>query len=411
MADRDGSEWDVIIVGAGAAGLMCGATAGLYGKRVLIVEHTKKIGEKIRISGGGRCNFTNLNSTPAHFLSSNPHFCKSALSRYTPHDFLALVERHNIAWTEKATGQLFAQESAQLIIQMLLEECAAVGVQIDTETSVASFSHSNGHFTLELETSGRRRIATAPALVVASGGKSIPKIGATGWGYSVADHFGLRLLPTRAGLVPLTFSGDILAEMKALSGVAVPDSTAQASSAVTGSATFRDALLFTHRGLSGPSILQVSSYWDEGTPVTLNLMPGHRVLEALKLARQDHPKQMLGTALKHHLPDRLVEAIMTELGGDKRLADCGNAHLNTVADRLSAWSVIPSGTEGYRTAEVTLGGVDTQDVSSKTMAAKKVPGLYFIGEVVDVTGHLGGHNFQWAWASGHAAGTAIGESY
>lgn len=402
MTLKTNDLWDAVVVGAGAAGLMCAATAGLLGQRVLLLEHTNKIGEKIRISGGGRCNFTHLHSTPANFLSSNPHFCRSALSRYTPYDFLDLVERYNIAWVEKTAGQLFAQDSAQLIIDMLVDQTQTAGVEIRLQTSIKQTAYRDNRFVLDCETDGQRKTIETRQVVVATGGKSIPKIGATGWGYTVAEHFGLPLVTTRAALVPLTFSGALLDKMKDLSGVAVPNATV-----ACGTGHFEDAALFTHRGLSGPGILQISSYWREGEAIALDLLPHVVVAEVLKAQKSEGKKQRVSSVLKSQLPQRLVDSLAREIGADPGLQDASYKIIEQWGTRVNAWHITPSGSEGYRTAEVTLGGVDTTALSSKTMAAKNLPGLYFIGEVVDVTGHLGGHNFQWAWASGHAAGRAV----
>lgn len=385
---------DVIVIGAGAAGMMCAIEAAKRGRRVTVIDHAKHPGEKIRISGGGRCNFTNLHSSPANFLSQNPHFCKSALARYTQHDFIKLVEKHGIAWHEKTLGQLFCDGSAREIIQMLLEEMQAAGAELTLDTHVKSVTKEDG-YTVETN----RGSFTAPSLVIATGALSIPKMGATGFGHDIARQFGLKVTPTRAGLVPLLFDADTLAHTKALSGVSVDPSTVAFEKT-----QFREALLFTHKGLSGPSILQISSYWKDGEDIIVNLVPDADVFEELKKMRQEKSKVHLRTALSRFLPQRLAELVAEQSGFDTPLPDLSDAKLRAVADRIHRWRIAPTGTEGYRTAEVTLGGVDTIELSSKTMEAKKSPGLYFIGEVVDVTGHLGGHNFQWAWASGWVAG-------
>lgn len=388
---------DVVVLGAGAAGLMCAIEAGKRGRRVLVLDQASKPAEKIRISGGGRCNFTNLHTTPANFLSNNPRFCVSALRRYTPQDFLRLVETHGIAWHEKTLGQLFCDRSAQQIIDLLLAECAAAGVEIRLGQRITGVSKTDDRFAVDSESG----VVHAQSLVVATGGPSIPKIGASGFGYEVARRFGLAVVAPRAALVPLTFAPELLAWSKELSGVSVD---AEVS---VGKTRFAEGLLFTHRGLSGPSILQISSYWRDGEAIQIDLARGVDAFDALKRARTEHAKRDIGTVLAGLLPKRLADRIVGETGVAGRLADLGDARLRVVADRINRWRVVPNGTEGYRTAEVTLGGVDTDGLSSKTMQSTAVPGLYFIGEVVDVTGHLGGFNFQWAWASGHAAGQAV----
>jgi len=391
---------DAIILGAGGAGLMCAAVAGQRGLSVLLLDHAENPGEKIRISGGGRCNFTNLHATPANFLSANPRFCVSALSRYSPQDFVKLVEAHGIAWHEKTLGQLFCDGSARQIVQMLLDEGAKGSVQLHLSESISEVSHDGSGFTVRTD---KGRYA-AGNLVIATGGLSIPKMGATGFGYALAQQFGLGLVPTRAGLVPLTFSAEQLQSLSALAGLAVPDTAIRC-----GKMVFREALLFTHRGLSGPAVLQISSYWREGDTIAIDLVPGADVFSMLKAARRDTPRQELATALGQWLPKRLAQ---DRAGADaaQRLADLSDARLRGVAESLQQWRLLPAGSEGYRTAEVTLGGVDTAALSSQSMAAKAVPGLYCIGEVVDVTGHLGGFNFQWAWASAQAAGKALARS-
>jgi predicted Rossmann fold flavoprotein len=391
--------YDAIIIGAGAAGMMCALTAGQRGRRVLLLDHAAKAGEKIRISGGGRCNFTNIHAGPRNFLSQNPHFCVSALARYTPRDFCALVKKHGIAYHEKTLGQLFCDGSSQQIIDMLLKECAAGGVEIRLNTAVTDIRKTAQGFALAT-TAGAVECA---ALVVATGGKSIPKMGATGFGYGVAEQFGLNVTETRAGLVPVTFEGEMLEYVQSLAGVAIPEALV-----TTGKQPFREAILFTHRGMSGPAILQVSSYWREGEAILLDLLPDEDVLEWLKAQKQAHPKQEPATVLAQLLPKRLAASIAERQGVmGKKLADLSNKLLETLAEAMQQWAIRPNGTEGYRTAEVTLGGVDTRELSSQSMESRKVAGLYFIGEVVDVTGHLGGFNFQWAWASGRAAGLAL----
>lgn len=388
---------DVLILGAGAAGLMCAIEAGKRGRSVLVIDHAKRAADKIRISGGGRCNFTNIHASPANFLSDNPRFCVSALKRYTPADFLKLVDSHRIPWHEKTLGQLFCDDSAQDIITMLLAEMEKAGGKLWLETGFTDISKPDDRFAIE---TSRGRVE-ATSLVVATGGPSIPKMGATGIGYDIARRFGLKVVPPRPALVPLTFSDANKALCQKLAGVSV-DAVVRFNKT-----SFREGLLFTHRGLSGPSILQISSYWREGQPISVDLAPGTDVFAALKEAKQAQGRQDIRTAVGHILPRRLAEELAAEYGLGGRLADLSDKVLRQTADRLNAWSLLPAGTEGYRTAEVTLGGVNTDELSSKTMAAAKVPGLHFIGEVVDVTGHLGGFNFQWAWASGHAAGSSL----
>ena len=391
-------DWDVIVIGAGAAGMMCAAEAGRRGRKVLVLESAKAPGEKIRISGGGRCNFTNLHASPAQFLSANPHFCISALSRYTQHDFIALVRRYRIGWHEKTLGQLFCDGSAVQIIDMLLAEMKDAGVQLRLNAKVQYVEKTADGFTLQL-TSGE--VLACRALVVATGGKSIPKMGATDIGYRLAQQFGLRLTETRPALVPLVFDGELLEQLSALSGVAVP------ARIRCGKTAFEEALLFTHRGLSGPAILQISSYWREGEEIAVDLLPGTDVLEALRAARQQNGKQSPHNFLGVLLPRRLAKEIADTSEYAGTLGGQPEEKLRKLAAQVNDWRLVPTGTEGYRTAEVTLGGVDTRDLDSKTMQAKSVPGLYFIGEVVDVTGWLGGYNFQWAWSSGWCAGQAV----
>ena len=389
------NQRSVIIIGAGAAGLLCAIEAGKKGHSVLVLDHAKKPAEKIRISGGGRCNFTNLGTSPQNFLSQNPHFCKSALSRYTPQDFIALVKKHKIKFHEKTLGQLFCDESATQIIAMLLEECRMAKAVVQTETAIAQIEKREGGFRLFTN----RGQYECDALVIATGGPSIPKMGATGFGYEVAKQFGLNVIPPRAGLVPLTFDVDLLALTKGLSGVSVDPAAVRC-----GKTVFHEALLFTHKGLSGPAILQISSYWTGGDTVTIDLCPGRDMLAALKDARQNQKRRMLHNILADDLPQRLAEMIVTATGYDGAMADLSDKKLQVVADAVNRWAVKPNGSEGFRTAEVALGGVDTAELSSKTFESKKVKGLYFIGEVVDVTGWLGGYNFQWAWSSGYCCG-------
>ena len=398
---------DCIVIGAGAAGMMCAWQAGLRGRSVCVIEHTRKLGEKIRISGGGRANFTNLYSSPDNFLSENPHFCKSALKRFDQHDFIALVEAHNIAYREKkyeektgnqnARGQLFCDKSATDIIDMLREGVTSNGGRFQTETKVMNVEKQGDVFVVSTD----KGDFTCESLVIASGGLSIPKIGASNFGYELAKKFGLNIIPPRAGLVPLTFDEELLALTKDLSGVSVD------AHVVSGDGAFREGLLFTHRGLSGPSILQISSYWKDGEQIIVNLSPDLDVFKTLKEAREKQPKQMLRTVLQGFIPSRIALMCLGLFGSDGRIADFSDNKLQHVSDLINAWHITPNGSEGYRTAEVTLGGVDTNDVSSKTFEAKSVNGLYFIGEVLDVTGHLGGHNFQWAWSSGYCAAQYI----
>ncbi len=383
-----------LILGGGAAGLMCAAQCG---PGAVVVEHRAAPGEKIRISGGGRCNFTNLHAAPENFLSGNPHFAKSALSRYTQWDFIDLVERHGIGWHEKTLGQLFCDGKSAAIIAMLMDEVAAAGAEVWLETTLDDVAHRDGAFHCTLTRAGRPVAVVAETLVVASGGKSIPKIGATGRGYAIARDFGLPVTETRPGLVPLTF-GDAFGE---LSGVACPARVG------AGGAAFEEALLFTHRGLSGPAVLQASSYWQEGAAVSVCLRPDLDFLTALRTARAEAGRRDVVTVLSDLIPKRLAAHAAAAAGVAGRLADLSDAALRGLVDRLVAWELVPTGTEGYRKAEVTLGGVDTCALDARTMQARDVPGLHFIGEVVDVTGWLGGYNFQWAWSSGWAAGQAI----
>jgi predicted Rossmann fold flavoprotein len=388
---------DVIILGAGAAGLMCAAIAGQRGRSVIVLEQSRVPAEKIRISGGGRCNFTNLHTSPANFLSDNPRFCVSALKSYTQQDFIALVEKHRIAYHEKTRGQLFCDGSAQQIIDMLLGECRAARAQLRLGVKILDVAKMDGGFSITTEAG----VFACQSLVIATGGPSIPKIGSSGFGYRVAQQFAMHVIPPRAALVPLTFDARMLAEFKPLSGIAVD---AEVS---CGKARFDEALLFTHRGLSGPAILQISSYWQAGGDIAIDLVPAIDLLERLKQARRDRPRQELATVLADMLPKRLAQLVAERVAGPERLADFSDKALATVVTAVKDWRVTPAGTEGYRTAEVTLGGVDTSGLSSRTFESKSVPGLFFIGEVVDVTGHLGGFNFQWAWSSGHAAGRHV----
>ncbi|KQY52342.1 NAD(P)/FAD-dependent oxidoreductase [Lysobacter sp. Root494] len=388
---------DVLIIGGGAAGLMCAITAGQIGKRVVVIEHANRVGKKILMSGGGRCNFTNTGASPANYLSANPHFCKSALARYTPAHFIEMVERHGIAYHEKELGQLFCDESSKLIVKMLLDECAAAGVRVETSCSIERVVHGDSG-TFHLHTT--RGVLTAPALVVASGGLSIPSMGATGFGYELARQFGHDVLPTRAGLVPLTLSGKHQERLQDLSGVAFP------VEAHCNRKSFTNYLLITHRGVSGPAILQISSFWQPGDDLRLDLLPGMDAFETLQRLRHERPATELKNVLGDLLPKRFAQRLCEHWLPNRPMKQFNEPQLHEMADLLGSFPLVASGTEGYRTAEVTLGGVDTDGVSSSTMQSKKVPGLYFIGEVIDVTGWLGGYNFQWAWASGHAAGIA-----
>ncbi|GAK70182.1 hypothetical protein RRU01S_10_00210 [Agrobacterium rubi TR3 = NBRC 13261] len=389
---------NVLILGAGAAGMMCAIRAGQRGRSVIVIDHAKAPGEKIRISGGGRCNFTNVHAGPKNYLSSNPHFAKSALARYTPRDFIALVGKHRIPWHEKTLGQLFCDDSAKDIIRMLLAEMQAVGVKLRLQTEIASVDAiPTGGFRVATSSS----IIETESLVLATGGKSIPKMGATGFAYRIADQFGLGIIETRPGLVPLTLEPTQLEKLSALSGIAVPAEISH------GKTSFNEALLFTHRGLSGPSILQISSYWREGDEISLKMEPDLDILGHLKAAKKTNGRQSAQTVLGEILPKRLAQHVVERAGVTGNIGDMSDKTLGGVTAAVQEWSIKPSGSEGYRTAEVTLGGVDTTYLDSKSMKAKTVPGLYFIGECVDVTGWLGGYNFQWAWASGHAAGESV----
>ncbi|MDY0029962.1 MAG: NAD(P)/FAD-dependent oxidoreductase [Pseudobdellovibrionaceae bacterium] len=393
------SRFDTIIIGAGAAGLMAAARLGQGGKSVLILDHSENIGEKIRISGGGRCNFTNINTKPANFLSSNPHFCKSALARYTPRDFICLVEKYGIAYHDKGSGQLFCDGKSQQIIDMLVAECEKGSVRISPGTIIETISRMD---TGEFICATSRGDFITHNLVIACGGLSIPKIGASPFGYRIAEQFGLSVVPTRAALVPFMFSDDFLDLAKDLSGVSVDPCIVK-----VGKTVFEEAVLFTHRGLSGPAILQVSSYWKDGDEVHINLLPRKDASEILKKARTESSKKMLRTVLETLLPERLAHGLARLSGVDEQMGNLSDKKIAVISGLIHDWTVKPCGTEGYRTAEVTLGGVDTEGLSSKTLEAKTVEGLYFIGEVVDVTGHLGGFNFQWAWSSAVCCADAI----
>jgi predicted Rossmann fold flavoprotein len=376
---------------------MCAAIAGQRGRSVIVLDQGRTPAEKIRISGGGRCNFTNRYTSPVNFISANPHFCVSALKSYTQHDFIALVEKHRIAYHEKTRGQLFCDGSSREIIDLLLGECRAARVQIKLGIKISDVARHERGFTVTTE----QGTFEAASLVVATGGPSIPKIGASGFGYRLAQSFGLNVIAPRAALVPLTFDEAMLAQFKPLSGLSVE---AEVS---CNAARFDEALLFTHRGLSGPSILQISSYWQSGDDIAIDLAPSLDVLASLKQARRERPRQELATVLSDIMPKRLAQRVAETVHGPERMADWSDKALAGVVAAVKTWRVKPAGTEGYRTAEVTLGGVDTNELSSRTFEAKSVPGLYFIGEVVDVTGHLGGFNFQWAWSSGYAAGRHV----
>jgi predicted Rossmann fold flavoprotein len=397
---------DVVVVGAGAAGMMCAAAAGQRGRKVVLIDHADKLAEKIRISGGGRCNFTNVNAGPANFLSENPHFARSALSRYTPQDFVALVKKYRIAFHEKHKGQLFCDDSAEQIIAMLRAECDAGKVQWRMPAKVDSIVREGDLFTVQTS----RGELLAESVVIASGGLSIPKIGATDFGYRIAKQFGLALVEPRPALVPLTFDAQQWQPFVPLAGVSleVDVETGTLKGRNPTGARFREDLLFTHRGLSGPAILQISSFWQPGTPITINLLPELDVAQAL-IDGKGTSKKQLGNVLAQWLPARLADGLLQAHGfnAEARLADLPDAHLRRLGQAINGWVITPNGSEGYRKAEVTRGGVDTRELSQQTMMVNRVPGLYFIGESVDVTGWLGGYNFQWAWASGMAAGLAV----
>jgi len=387
--------WDVIIIGAGAAGMMCAAQAGQRGRRVLLIDHYHKLGEKIRISGGGRCNFTNIHTRPENFLSNNPHFCRSALARYTPQNFISLVQRHRIKYHEKTLGQLFCDDSAQQIIDMLKSECDRGGVQWRQPCKVQAVAREGERFVVQTENEALQ----TKSLVIATGGLSVPKIGASPFGYRIAEQFGLKVVPPRPALVPLTFAPEALAQYGDLSGLSID---AEVS---CNSGQFRENILLTHRGVSGPAILQISSYWNGADFITIDLLPG---LDAEQwLLGHQSSRAQLNNALAEVLPKRFAQQWCEAHDAVKPLNQFSNKALREIAQGLHQWHIKPSGTLGYNKAEVTLGGVDTDGLSSKTMEAKTVPGLYFVGEVVDVTGHLGGFNFQWAWASGYAAGQVV----
>ena len=382
---------DVVIIGAGAAGLMCALETGKRGRSVIILDHNKKIGEKIRISGGGRCNFTNRNVTPSNFISQNPHFCKSALARFSPANFIALIEKHGIKYHEREHGQLFCNGSAEQIIQMLLKECRNANVEIQTGINIIKIDKEEA---FELITNNSRHVASS--LVIATGGLSIPKLGATNYGLKIAEQFGINIISPKPGSVPQTFHSKDFAPFKDLSGISI-DAEVRCNKI-----SFRENILLTHRGLSGPAILQISSYWNPGDSISANLIPGIDILSVLQ--EHHHSKKQLATILEQFLSARFVKAWLHHRGSSKPLNQYSLSELKELAGHLCDWQITPSGTEGYAKAEVTVGGIDTNELSSKTMESKKIPGLYFIGEVVDVTGWLGGYNFQWAWSSGWAAG-------
>lgn len=394
-------HYDVIIIGAGASGLMCALTAGQRGRKVLVLDSSNKVGKKILMSGGGRCNFTNRTVTPANYICANPHFTKSALSRYTPWDFIALVEKHRIPYEERDHEQLFCLNSARDILDMLLDECAQGDVTIKTHCQISTIqAQDNNPYLLQSNLGS----FTASSLVVATGGLSIPTLGSSGFGYDIAQQFGLPVLPRRAGLVPFTVTGELKGLCERLSGLALPVEMGCAGG------QFREALLFTHRGLSGPVALQVSNYWQAGEPLQINLLPGLDLPGWLIEQKKTQPKSLLRTVLSSQLAKSLVaelQALFWAEVSEKSMADLPNKRLQDIGQQLQQWHIKPAGTEGYRTAEVTLGGVDTDAISSKTLECKQQRGLYFIGEVLDVSGHLGGFNFQWAWASGHCAGLAV----
>lgn len=394
--------YDCVIIGGGAAGLMCAATAGFRGRSVAVLDHANKVGKKILMSGGGRCNFTNYDVSPENFISDNPHFCISALRRYTPYDFLALVQGYDLQYHEKALGQLFCDHKSRDILDILLAECDQAGVSIQTRCTIESIEKTDSGFTLTTTNGG----VQCESLVVATGGLSIPTMGATGFGYQIAKQFGLPVTEREAALVPFTLSGQWLEIARSLSGVSLPVTVE------CGEQRFAEALLFTHRGLSGPAILQISNYWHRQEAITIDCLPGESLAELLNQWRSDGQKTTLKNRLSRHLPKRFVETwlelpIFPSGLQDKPLAEWSRADMEALCEGFHRWQIVPPGTEGYRTAEVTRGGVDTQAVSSKTFETRAVPGLYFIGEVLDVTGWLGGYNFQWAWASGHCAGQVI----
>ena len=387
---------DVLIIGGGAAGLMCASTAGYAGKKVIVLEGSNRCGKKILMSGGGRCNFTNIGTSSKNFISQNPHFCKSALARYSPHDFIELVERHGIAYHEKELGQLFCNESSKQIVKMLLDECQQAGVEVVVDCNIQRIERADC-FVVH----SNQGVFFADKLVIASGGLSIPSMGASGFGYDIAKQFGHSIIATRAGLVPFTLSGKPLEQYAELSGLSLPVSVK------TPAAEFSNALLFTHRGLSGPAVLQISSYWQLGETIEINLLPNIDFAAHLLTLQQQGHKAELKTVLSELLPKRLAQLLCSDFFSNKPINQHTHSELKQIAYAIQHWALTPSGTEGYRTAEVTLGGVNTDEISSSTFESKLCPNLYFIGEVLDVTGHLGGYNFQWAWACAQAAGKAL----
>jgi len=403
------ADFDVIVLGAGASGLFCAFTAAQRGRRVLVLERANKIGKKILMSGGGRCNFTNQMVEPSNFLSRNPHFCKSALQRYNQWEFISLVEQHGIAYEERKHSQLFCQDSAKQIVAMLEDECIQAGVEIRTQCELERLEALNetgnaARYRLHLQQSGRPQKLTCTTVVVATGALSVPTLGGSGIGYQLAEQFGLKLIPRQAGLVPFMFSDTMKPLCERLSGLALDIEVS------CNGQSFSEAMLFTHRGISGPAILQISNYWAPGDEISIDLLPGIDALEWLLQAKREQPRSRLKTLLGKRLAKGLVSELQQlwwPQQDDTALAEFSDRLLSDIGQRLNAWCLKPSGTEGYRTAEVTLGGVDTDDVSSKTMEAKHQAGLYFIGEVLDVTGHLGGFNFQWAWSSGYTAGQFV----
>lgn len=390
-------NYDVIVIGAGAAGLMCSIEAGKRKRSVCLIEHTSKIAEKIRISGGGRCNFTNLYSSDRNFISKNIHFSKSAFGKYDQNDFVSLVSKHNIEYYEKKLGQLFCKKSAREIIEMLISECKDQDIKIKLETSVITISKEKDNYFVKTNKGN----FSSKSLVVATGGLSIPKIGATDFGYRIAKQFNLNITNLFPALVPLTFKNDTLEFCKNLAGISINASVA------IDKISFEEGLIFTHRGVSGPSILQISSYWKEGKPITINLLPSVNFYEILTNKRLNSAKTNISNILSEFLPKKLATAICDKLNINKKISETSNNDLHKLTNFVHNWSIVPDGTEGYKTAEVTIGGVNTNEISSSTMECKKHPGLFFIGEVLDVTGHLGGHNFQWAWSSGFVAGQHV----
>ena len=390
------NKFDVIIIGAGAAGMMCAIEAGKRGRKVILLDHVKRIGEKIRISGGGRCNFTNIHTNNKNFISSNPSFAISALNQYTYKNFINLIKAHNIKFHEKKLGQLFCDESAQQIIDMLKSECTKANVLLRNNTSVELVDKSDIFYIKTKDT-----VYQSKSLVIATGGLSIPKIGASKFGYDIAKQFGLNIIDTLPALVPLTFNQDILKNCKELSGLSIESNVSYEKT------LFKEGMLFTHRGLSGPSILQISSYWKLGKNIQINLSPQENIFDYLQEKKIRNPKQEINSIINELLPKRLAIMICDDLKVEGRIADMSKKIINNISDSINNWNIKPTGTEGYRTAEVTLGGVDTKELSSKTMMSKNNEGLFFIGEVVDVTGHLGGYNFQWAWSSGYVAGQYV----